>query len=243
MTTSDIVAGTAAGNIRENSLSIVVPAFNEEKLLSSAVEHLVRTAPLHSDAVEIIIVNDGSMDSTSAIANELAAKHSIVSAYHQSPNQGFGATVRNGFRKAQFTYVTYIPVDYHFSAKEFDIYLTLIKYADIVIGYRRERRKELGFYPWMVSAFYHLLVNLVFRLNFYDVNWIHLYRREQLQEFVGQSEGVFLLAETLIKAKRLGLKIVGVDVDFTDREEGVATGVQTGTIFKTIRELLGFLLK
>jgi glycosyltransferase involved in cell wall biosynthesis len=235
-----ITSNTTAETSPENSLSIVVPAYNEEKLLSAAVEHLVRTAPLHSDAVEIIIVNDGSKDSTGTLADELAAKHDIVSAYHQSPNQGFGATVRHGFRKAKHTYVTYIPVDYHFSAKEFDIYLTLIKYADIVIGYRRERRKELGFYPWMVSSFYHLLVNLVFRLNFYDVNWIHLYRRGQLQEFIGKSEGVFLLAETLIKAKRLGLKIVGVDVDFTDRKEGVATGVQTGTIFKTIRELADF---
>ena len=86
-------------------------------------------------------------------------------------------------------------------------------------------------------------MNLVFRLNFYDVNWIHLYRRKQLQEFVGQSEGVFLLAETLIKAKRLGLKIIGVDVDFTDREAGVATGVQTGTILTTLRELFTYLLR
>lgn len=226
-----------------NSLSIIVPAYNEEILLRGAVEHLVLTAPLHTDAVEIIIVNDGSKDSTGTLANELAAKHAIVSVYHQTPNKGFGATVRHGFQKAQNTYVIYIPVDYHFSSKEFDIYLTLIKYADVVIGYRRDRRKELGIYPWMVSAFYHLMVNLIFRLNFYDVNWIHLYRREQLQDFFGQSEGVFLLAETLIKAKRLGLKIVGVDVDFTDREEGVATGIQTGTIFKTIRELVGFLIK
>jgi dolichol-phosphate mannosyltransferase len=231
---------TAKVSIAENSLSIIVPAYNEEKLLRGAIEHLVLTAPPHTNKVEIIIVNDGSKDSTGALADELAAKHEIVSVHHQSPNQGFGATVRHGFRKARYTYVTYIPVDYHFSAKEFDIYLTLIKYADIVIGYRRERRKELGVYPWMVSAFYHLMVNVVFRLNFYDVNWIHLYRREQLQKFVGQSEGVFLLAETLIKAKRCGLKIVGVDVDFTDREEGVATGVQTGTIFKTVRELLRF---
>jgi glycosyltransferase involved in cell wall biosynthesis len=234
---------TTEGNDVENSLSIVVPAYNEEKLLRGTIEHLVRTAPLHTDAAEIIIVNDGSKDSTDTLANELAAKHEIVSVYHQSPNQGFGATVRHGFQKAQYTYVTYIPVDYHFSAKEFDMYLSLIKYADIVIGYRRERRKELGFYPWMVSSFYHLMVNLVFRLNFYDVNWIHLYRREQLEDFVGQSEGVFLLAETLINAKRLGLKIVGVDVDFADREEGVATGIQTGTIIRTLRELLGFLIK
>lgn len=230
-------------NVAENSLSIIVPAYNEEILLGGAIEHLVLTAPQHADSVEIIIINDGSKDSTGLFADNLADKHEIVSVYHQTSNQGFGATVRHGFRKARYTYVTFVPVDYYLSHKEFDIYLTLIKYADVVIGYRRERRKELSFYPWVVSAFYHLLVNLVFRLTFYDVNWIHLYRREQLQDFVGQSDGVFLLAETLIKAKRLGLKIIGVDVDFTDREEGVATGVQTGTIFKTIRELLEFLVK
>jgi glycosyltransferase involved in cell wall biosynthesis len=239
MTTSN----TPTREIPENSISIIVPAYNEEKLLSAAVEHLVQTAPPHSDSVEIIVVNDGSKDSTGTLADELATKYDIVSAYHQSPNQGFGSTVRHGFKKAQHTYVTYCPVDYHLSDKEFDIYLTLIKYADIVIGYRRERRKELGVYPWLVSACYHKVVNFIFRLNFYDVNWIHLYRREQLGKFFGQSEGVFLLAESLINAKRLGLKIIGVDVDFADREEGVATGVQAGTILKTVRELLRFLIK
>ena len=57
---------------------------------------------------------------------------------------------------------------------------------------------------------------------------------------MGKSEGVFLLAENIIRAKRRGLRIVGVDVNYTERESGVATGAQPKTILKTIWELLVF---
>lgn len=223
-------------------LSVVVPALNEAALLEETVHHLVRTAPQHGIPVEIIVVDDGSRDATPEIADRLAANHAIVSAYHHDSNQGFGATVRTGFEHARYLYLVYTPVDYHFSAKEFDIYLTLIKYADIVIGYRRERRRNLRIYPWLISVTYHQLVNWLFRLNFYDVNWIHMYRRDQIFDFLGHSEGAFFLAETLIRARWRGARIIGVDVDFTERKAGVATGQRVGTIVKTLRELCRFFL-
>ena len=222
-------------------LSVIVPAYNEEALLKGVVEHLVKTIPGLGLPAEIIIVDDGSLDGTPALADELAAAHDVVSVHHHQRNQGFGATFRTGLECARLRYVMYTPADYNFSAKEFDIYLTLIKYADVVIGYRRERRKDLGVYPWLISVVYHRLVNLTFGLNFYDVNWLHMYRRDQVLNILGRSEGVFLLAETLIRARRRGLKIIGVDVDFIDRTAGTATSTKPGTIFKTLFELFRFL--
>lgn len=222
------------------SLSIIVPAYNEEDQLAHAIDHLLETAPKWAEDVEVVIVNDGSTDSTGRIIEALAEKYENVIGVQQEINRGFGKTVRVGFRRATKNYVMVCPADYRFTLEDFDIYLVLIKYADIVIGYRRHRRQQLPLFGKMVSSVYHLVVNIIFRLNFFDVNWIHMYKRDQIESFLGNSDGVFLLAENLIRAKKLGLKIVGVDVNYTERETGVPTGVQPGTILKTIRELLTF---
>ncbi len=219
------------------SLSIVVPAYNEEDLLAHTIEHLLDTGP---EDVEVIVVNDGSADSTGRIVDELADAHEKVIGIQLEKNQGFGKAMRTGFKRASKTYVMVCPVDYRFTLEDFDVYLVLIKYADIVIGYRRHRRLELPFYRKFVSSVYHLLVNLIFNLNFFDVNWIHMYKRDQIESYLGKSDGVFLLAENIIRAKRLGQRIAGVDVNFTEREAGVATGVQPKTILKTIKELFAF---
>ncbi len=231
------------GRRSDVSLSIVVPAYNEEALLAGTVGHLLETAPRCVEEVEIVIVDDGSADATGRLADELAQAHDNVVTIHQPRNRGFGETVRTGFMRATKDYVMVCPADYHFTEEEFDIYLVLMRHADIVIGYRRERRTKLRFLPWLVSAGYHFLVNTLFRINFYDVNWIHMYRREQIGSFLGASEGVFFLAETMIRARQQELKVVGVDVGYTERPAGVPTGVKPGTILKTLRELFSFLLR
>jgi len=227
----------------KSSLSIVVPVFNEEALISDAVQQLVETASEWVDDAEILLVNDGSHDNSPKIIDDLAEKFDMVRALHQSPNKGFGAAVRKGYEYATKDLVTYCPADHHFSDKEFDIYLTLINHADIVLGYRRERRSEQTLYAWMRSRYYHLLLVWFFKLDLFDVNWIHMYHRDQLPHFLGQSDGPFFLAENLILAQRLKKRILGVDVEYKERELGVATGAQIKTVYRTLRDFFVFFFK
>ena len=223
-----------------SSLSVIVPAYEEEILLENTIKQLLNTITKFIEDPEIIIINDGSTDLTGQIAERLSKSHKFIFSYHQKQNQGFGEAIRLGFAKASKEYVTFIPADHLFSAEELDIYLTIIKYADIVIGYRRGRREDLGLYPWLISVVYHNIVNWLFGIDYYDVNWIHLYKRDQLEQFLGRSDGVFLLAENLIRCRELELKVVGVDVDFIERSAGVATGRKASTILKTVNELMKF---
>jgi len=173
------------------SLSIAVPAYNEEALIAKTVEHLLETGRQWVLDLEVIVVNDGSSDRTTEIIDQLAKEHENVHAFHQTPNKGFGATVRKGLENATKDVVTFCPADQHFSNKEFEIYLMLIKHADIVPGYRRERRRNQKLYPWMLSHYYHVLVNTLFRQELYDVNRIQMYHRDHLPQFIGKSDGVF----------------------------------------------------
>ncbi|CCQ75488.1 glycosyltransferase family 2 protein [Magnetospira sp. QH-2] len=244
MTVNDRLKQNQPPGSKGHSLSIVVPAYNEEALIEHTIEHLMTSVPRWGvEDFELIAVNDGSQDNTHSILERLAAKHDQVVLANNEVNLGFGGTVRHGFEKATKDYVMVCPADYRLTLEDVDVYLLLIQYADIVIGYRRHRRLSLPFYNRLISSVYHLLINSLFRLNFFDVNWIHMYRRDQVASFIGKSDGVFLLAENLIRANRLGLRIVGVDVNFTDRTEGTATGVQPRTIFRTINEQLAFFFR
>lgn len=228
---------------RPHGLSIVLPVYNEEGLVGDTIEHLLAAARRMEMPTEIIVVNDGSVDCTHEIIHAAAAAAPEVNAYDMDRNRGFGGAVRFGITRARYALVIFCPADYLMTQQDFDSYLALIRHCDVVIGYRRVRRLALPLYPRLVSSIYHVCVNLLFRLNFFDVNWIHTYRTDAILSCLGQSDGVFFLAETLINAKRAGLNIVGVDVRFVDRDIGVASGLRSKTILRTLRDMFRFRLR
>ena len=221
-------------------ISIVVPAYNEEVLLENFLKTLLATSLNWGQVVEIIVVNDGSNDGTPRILDRITARYPEISALHIDKNCGFGVAIRTGMEKVTQPLVIFCPVDYAFTDRDFETYLALIKYTDVVIGYRRYRRLSLPLTQRLSSTTFHLFVNTLFGLNFFDVNWIHMYHREHLDLIVGKSEGAFLLAENLIRANENGLTIVGVDVSIVPRKDGVATGIQLGTIIKCFVEMVSF---
>src|SRR4051794_35457279 len=80
-------------------LSILVAAYNEEDSLRPSME-AVLAAPLAAGLErEIIVVDDGSMDDTWAIAQELAAEHPELRIFRQTPNQGKGAALHRAIQE------------------------------------------------------------------------------------------------------------------------------------------------
>jgi glycosyltransferase involved in cell wall biosynthesis len=215
------------------SLSVVIPAYNEELLLAEAVNNIADVVQSAVADYEIVIVNDGSVDSTLKIARSLAASQPQVIVVDLPQNLGFGGAVKAGLLQAKKDVVIYFPVDYPITPMDLDIYLHLSMYYDIVIGYRRQRRLEMQWKRRMVSVVFHIILNLLFSLNFYDVNWIHAYKRKDIHAYLADSNGVFFAAETLIRATASGYRICGVDVPFVDRTKGVASGAKLSTIIRT----------
>jgi glycosyltransferase involved in cell wall biosynthesis len=79
---------------RDLRIAMVVPAYNEEKLIAKTVT----TLPSFVDT--IIVINDGSTDETSKIINNLAKKNKKVVPIHNDPNIGVGASLVVGFKEA-----------------------------------------------------------------------------------------------------------------------------------------------
>ena len=118
-------------------LSVVIPAYNEEKKIEqdiAAVFDYFRGRPY---SVEVIVVNDGSKDGTAQKVQALCAKHRDLSLASYEPNRGKGHAVKTGILKAGGTYLLFVDAGNCVPYREVENGLSVLKSGiDIAIGSR-----------------------------------------------------------------------------------------------------------
>lgn len=118
------------------SLTIIVPAYNEEVRLGDTVRGILFAAERILDSFEVIIVNDGSHDNTAKIAHELAANFSNLSVINHPTNRGVGAAYWSALQIARYPFLTLVPGDNAFESDCLPAFFSMVGKADIVISYR-----------------------------------------------------------------------------------------------------------
>jgi len=119
-------------------LSIVIPAYNEEKRLARAIPQIAAfVAP--KGTFEIVVVDDGSRDGTARVTEELAKTHPQVRLISYKPNRGKGGAVRTGMLAAEGRYVLFADADQSTPITEMDKLLVKLERDgyDIAIASRR----------------------------------------------------------------------------------------------------------
>jgi glycosyltransferase involved in cell wall biosynthesis len=92
-------------------LTIIVPLYNEAACLEENISQVLAYLNGASISHEIVLVNDGSTDSTKAACNRLAADNPAIRIVHCAPNRGKGRTVRTGMLQAQGQYAIFTDAD------------------------------------------------------------------------------------------------------------------------------------
>ena len=92
---------------KEKLISVIVPVYNAERFLKKCVESLLNQTYRN---IEIILVNDGSTDSSGLICDELCKRDCRINVIHQK-NLGVSATRNNGIRCAKGTYIGFVDSD------------------------------------------------------------------------------------------------------------------------------------
>ncbi|MCK4602001.1 MAG: glycosyltransferase family 2 protein [Phycisphaerae bacterium] len=220
------------------SLSVFFPCYNEAQNIERVVSRAVEVPDKRVADWEVIIVDDGSADETGAVADRLAEVDQRIRAVHHERNLGYGAALRSGFKAAGKEYVFYTDGDGQFDMAEIDKLLEHLGRADIISGYRCNRRDHLlrrlnGMaWSWLVRRL------LKFRCRDVDCAF-KLYRREIFDRIELKSTGALIDAEVLARATRLDYKIIdNIPITHLPRKAGQPTGAKVGVILRAFRELL-----
>lgn len=213
-----------------STITCCILAWNERASLRAVVEELRSGLLKLGVPYDILIIDDGSTDGTSELADTLAAECADVSVVHHGENRGLGAAYRTGFQQANGTYVTFFPADGQFSAALLERFFPLIEGYDLVLGNLPARRDSLKgrVLTRAERLVYWLLFGTVPRLE-----GMLMLRRSILAQIPIRSEGRghANVWELVIRAARGGYRYTGVPIEVRPR----MAGTSKVNNFRTIR--------
>jgi glycosyltransferase involved in cell wall biosynthesis len=224
-------------------LSIVFPCFNEAARLPATLERYLASFPQDPEAVEFVIVDDGSTDSTFAVAEKTASGDPRVRVLHSEPNHGKGFAVRTGVLSAEGELVVFTDADCSYGPDQVQRVVQALAHAPVAIGSRAATsgvpaagvagRSDPSSSaaaaepaPGMAvrraaSRVFNAAMRLALGLRFQDTQCgLKGFRREAARSLFGRArmDGFAFDAEILFLAQRLGYEVVEVPVRVTDRD-------------------------
>jgi glycosyltransferase involved in cell wall biosynthesis len=224
------------------SLSVVLPAYNEEANVATAVERVSEIMQSLGLDYEIIAVNDGSRDRTGEIVRELQTRVPHLKLVEHFPNRGYGGSLKAGFAVATCDWVVFAPSDNQFDFSEIKLLLACSAEADIVSGYRANRQDP--FIRRLNALGWNSVVRLLFGYLSRDIDCgFKLFRRELLNHIHVESNGAMIDTEFLAGARARSYKIADVPVTHLPRKAGHPTGANLKVILRAFRDLARFRLR
>jgi len=171
-----------ASHPRPASLSVVVPARNEEATIAQVVERSFRAFAVLGRGGEVLVVNDGSSDRTGAVLDELLQRYDRLRVFTQRRSRGMTAALQQMFSASRGDIVILIPADME-SDPSLDV-PTLVKFMeaqdlDVVAGWRQGRRDN----KVPASRFYNFVMAQIGGIRVHDGNWIKAMRRDVIESF------------------------------------------------------------
>jgi glycosyltransferase involved in cell wall biosynthesis len=214
-------------------LSVIIPAYNEEKTLESVVLEVLKLPQV----VEVIIVDDGSTDKTPQVCDQLA-RIPKVRAVRMPRNGGKCEALKAGFAISIGEIVIVQDADLEYDPNEIpDVIQPILEgRAEVVYGSRflvRKAARVLYFYHYVANKGLTLLSNLLTNVNFTDVETGYkAFRGDIIRNMVITSRGFGVEIEITAKIAKLGCAIYEVPISYYGRtyEQGKKIGFSDGVM-------------
>jgi glycosyltransferase involved in cell wall biosynthesis len=202
-------------------LSVIIPAFNEEKTLAQVIERVL-ALPLR---LEVIVVSDGSTDGTNQIVEDYANRGKIIGVVLPE-NRGKGAAIQAGLERATQPYTIIQDADLEYSPEQFELLLDPVRAgkASVVYGSRNLRHpsmKKNNFHYirfWLGGKVVTLFGNLLFGTHLTDeATCYKLFPTKLLREMNLRCRGFDFCPEVTAKSLRMGHRIHEVPISYEPR--------------------------
>lgn len=207
------------------TLSIIIPAYNEENTILEILKR-IEAANLNNSSFEkeIIIVDDGSTDGTRDILGKLESKYKII--YH-SENQGKGAAIRTSLKYISGDYVIIQDADLEYDPQDYKKLLECAKKnnAQVVYGSRRlnPKNKFSHFSYYLGGTFLTWLTNILYGTKITDESTGYkLFKTETIKSLPLKCQRFEFCPEVTAKIIKRNIKIYEVPIQYYPRriEEG-----------------------
>lgn len=215
-------------------LSIILPAYKERDNLAVLVPQVEEE--FKNLALEVIIVDDHSMDGTRELAEEFKAKYGNVVLLERPGLLGIGSALRDGYNLAHGEYILSSDSDLSFSSGDMRrLYEKIMGGFDLVLGYKVadasfETTKTHGLgaiQAWCENYVVSPMSNVVIGflsgvgLKNYNTNF-RVIRASVWKRIHTEENKLFFLFETIVRAKQAGARITEIPVTFSARKFGTS---------------------
>jgi len=209
-------------------LTLILPCFNEAPIIHQSVKNIVEVLSLAKIRYEIIFVDDKSRDATSILIKQILARHPSWRAVFHKTNQGRGAAVESGIKKARGFAVGFIDIDLEVSPIYIPVMADLIisKKADYVVGHRIYRTSITSIIREILSVGYRFISDKMLHTGKIDTeSGYKFFNRRKIIPVLRyvKHKHWFWDTEITVYAKMAGLRIIELPVLFVRRFDKVST--------------------
>ena len=211
---------TASDQATAPGLSVFFPAYNDCGTIASLVITAVQSASKLTPNYEVIVVDDGSSDSTAQILSELARVYPQLKVVTHPVNRGYGGALRTGFASASKDVIFYTDGDAQYDPSEMEVLWPMMTSGvDLVNGYKISRSDPL--HRIVIGRIYHHTVKILFGLRVRDVDCdFRLLRRSIFDRVHLEKNSGVICLEMMKKIQDAGFGIAEVPVHHYHRAHG-----------------------
>lgn len=224
--------------MRSRSLSVVIPALNEEGNIKSVCDDVSRLADRCLSEYEILVFDDASTDRTAEIVRQLQRENPRLLLFQNPINRGIGYNFRAGALKARYDSILMVPGDNEIIADSLGPMLRELGTCDLLVGYASNPEIRPLFRRW-VSRLFTSLINLLFGLKLHYYNGPAVIPVNLAIEFAPISGSFAYMASILVQAlKKRGRDYKEFAFRLQERRYGKTKAFRLRNVIRVISDLV-----
>lgn len=223
----------------KNTISIIIPFYNEEDEISSLLNDIEKFEQINNSVREYIFINDSSIDASlkivkifcSTISKKLKIKIKII---NNKKNIGWAKSVCKGYNTAKGDYLMFVPGDGEVKLTNFFNKISLNCDVTVIQRGSMPGRPLLRI---LISYIFRILVSIVFRIKLFDYNTIIILKKKVISTIKIQSNSFFINAEIIVKSFYYNFSIdYSQKLKLYKKKQYKSTSLSFKSLFKVIRD-------
>lgn len=245
----------------DKSVTLVCCAYNEEECIQEFFEKATALLQATVSDYEIILIDDGSTDTTYEIARAFQEKTPRLKIFKNEKNLNVAISLQRAIQKASKEFLFWQTVDWGYDISNLRQFLEYLKEYDIVQGVRTQpaevkikflkplvlflkllgikhitrRSDTIG--KAFISLINYFLVRFLFKVSFSDFQNVTFYPTAWIQSIHFESNSSFMNPEALIKSYWNGMSIKEIPISFIPRKKGAAKGTKLKSILASVYDI------